>query len=160
MVRGRLSHTPRERSLTPMLWISHSLSNEPLRFSTQQRPHFYTTLRRVAMKTCLDVWAHVAKSKLLPFLILTDAPDRIWRWLFHEHPEHDGCRCRQGIPKSFYVSILVDVLAHCMVTDDTPGHCLPSKDILCVVVSQVHFSRPTYWDSYSFSIIRFQKIRC
>ena len=46
-------------------------------------------------------------------------------------------------------------LAHGLVTDDTQGHCLPSKDILCVVISQIHFSRPTYWDSYSFSIIRF-----
>lgn len=50
-------------------------------------------------------------------------------------------------------------LAHSVVTDDTPEHCLPSKDILRVVISQVHFSWPTYWNSYSLSIIRFQKIR-
>lgn len=51
-------------------------------------------------------------------------------------------------------------LAHSVVTGDTPGHCLPSKDILCVVIPQVHFSWPAYWDSYSLPIIRFQKIRC
>lgn len=26
-------------------------------------------------------------------------------------------------------------LAHGLVTDGNPGHCLPSKDILCVVIS-------------------------
>lgn len=49
---------------------------------------------------------------------------------------------------------------HRVITANSPGRCLPSKDILCVVVSQIHFGWPTYWDSCSLSIIRFQKIRC
>ena len=39
------------------------------------------------------------------------------------------------------------------------AYCLPSKDILCVVVPQIHFSWPAYWDPYSLSVIRFQKVR-
>lgn len=110
------------------------------------------------------IWlsADVSKSRLLPLLILADSPDRIRRWLSHDHPEHDGCSSRQGVPNRFGISILWTrefCLAHSVVTDDTPGHCLPSKDILRVVIPQVHFSWPTYWNSYSLSIIRFQKIR-
>lgn len=38
-------------------------------------------------------------------------------------------------------------LARSVVKGDIPRHCLPSKDILCVVIPQIHFSWPTYWDS-------------
>ena len=54
------------------------------------------------------IWlsADVSKSRLLPLLILADSPDRIRRWLFHDHPEHDGCSSRQGVPNRFGISIL------------------------------------------------------
>lgn len=48
---------------------------------------------------------------------------------------------------------------HSVITTNRPGHCLPSKDILCVVVPQIYFCWPAYWNSCCLSIIRFQKIR-
>ena len=78
---------------------------------------FEGLLRRPALRIAL-------KSQLLPlpFLILTDSPDGIWGRLFNDHPEHDSCCSRQGIPKQFCVSILelaTLCLAHIMVTGDT-----------------------------------------
>ena len=54
----------------------------------------------------LQYCANITKSEPLPFLILPDSPDGIWRWLFYHHPEHNGCCSRQGVPKRFCVSTL------------------------------------------------------
>ena len=133
------------RSLCFYLWISQSLSR------SRERA-VYATVRRVA-KT-------IALTLLLPLLVLTDSPDRIRRRLFHEHPEHDGCCSRQGVPRQFCISSLwirqfstwrkvwLQVILRGIAY-------LPSKNILCMVISQIHFSWPTYWDTYSLSIISF-----
>jgi len=41
---------------------------------------------------------------------------------------------------------------------DIQGICLPGKDVLRVVISQIYLCRPTYRNAGSFPIIRFQKI--
>lgn len=59
-----------------------------------------------------------------------------------------------------YLGFVNWCLAYSVDTNDVRAKCLPSEDILCVVISQIHCSRPTYWDSYSLSVVCFQKIRC
>ena len=58
------------------------------------------------------------------------------------------------------VSIAKSYLVHSVIKGDTLGYCLPGEDILRVIVSQIHCSWPTYWDTRSLPVIRFQKVRC
>ena len=58
-----------------------------------------------------------------------------------------------------FFEIADSYLGYGVVTRYVLVYCLPSKDVLCVVVPQIHFSWPTYWDPHSLSVIRFQKVR-
>ncbi len=46
-----------------------------------------------------------------------------------------------------------------MASEITRGNYLPGEYVLRVIISQIYFGRPAYWNADSLSVIRFQKIR-
>ena len=86
---------------TPTLLMIHSLSSaQPLHPTERASPLVYQPskeqcstgpYKEVAENTCSDGRAYIFESKPLPFPILTDSLERVWRWSFHERPEHYGC---------------------------------------------------------------------